>query len=49
VAGIVAGFIVASAGFAVLCIAGAALAVLLATAIAADNVLDRGSAASPAG
>jgi MFS family permease len=49
VAGIVAGFVVAAAGFAVLCIAGAALAVLLAAAIAADNVLDRGSAASPAG
>ena len=49
VAGIVAGFVVASAGFAILCVAGAALAVLLAAAIATDNALDRGSAASPAG
>ncbi|HEX6129268.1 MAG TPA: MFS transporter [Candidatus Limnocylindria bacterium] len=39
VSGVVAGFVVASAGFAVLCIAGAALAVLLAAAIAADNIL----------
>jgi MFS family permease len=39
VSGVVAGFVVASAGYAVLCIAGAALAVLLAAAIAADNGL----------
>jgi MFS family permease len=48
VAGVVAGFVVAAAGFAVLSIAGAALAVLLAAAILADNALNRESAASPA-
>jgi MFS family permease len=41
VAGIVAGFVVASAGYAVLCIAGAALAVGLALVIAADNRVTR--------
>jgi hypothetical protein len=40
--------VVAAAGFAVLSIAGAALAVLLAAAILADNALNRESAASPA-
>jgi MFS family permease len=43
-AGVVAGLVVATAGFAVLCIAGAGLAVLLAAIIAADNTLGRGSA-----
>jgi MFS family permease len=47
VAGVVAGFVVAFAGYAVLCIAGAALAVLLAVSIAADNALDRSAAARP--
>ena len=37
VAGVVAGFVVASAGYAILCIAGAALAVTLAMAIVMDN------------
>ena len=47
VAGVVAGFVVASAGYGVLCIAGAALAVLLAVSIAADNALGRSAAARP--
>jgi len=37
VAGVIAGFVVASAGYAVLCIVGAALAVALAMAIVMDN------------
>jgi MFS family permease len=48
-AGVVAGLVVATAGFAVLCISGAGLAVLLAATIAADNALGRGSARTPAG
>jgi MFS family permease len=47
-AGIVAGFVVASAGYAILCIAGAALAVLLAAAIATDNALSPPPAPAPA-
>jgi hypothetical protein len=47
VAGVVAGFVVASAGYAVLCVAGAALALLLAASIAADNALSRAAADRP--
>jgi MFS family permease len=47
VAGVVAGFVVASAGYGVLCIGGAALAVLLAVAIAADSAVGRSAAARP--
>ena len=47
VAGVVAGFVVASAGYGVLCIAGAALALLLAATIAADSALARSPADRP--
>ena len=45
VAGISAGFVVQLAGYGVLCIAGAALAVLLATAIAVDGRVTRSAPA----